>query len=137
MKKGDKILYLLLIALTALSASFAAVHYSGGGKAAQDNMTLDISVNGKVIRSISLSEIKEETLIKIPCADGHNIISVSRERVRMVSADCRGGDCLREPSLTSDRGIIVCMPHKLTLKLRRASGKSKHKEAVSLDAISY
>ena len=137
MKKGDRPLYLSLIVLILLSGAAAAFHYAGGGKASGGGMTLDISVKGRVVRSVNLAEIKEDTLIKIQCGDGCNIISVDRERVRMASADCRGGDCLREPALTSDRGIIVCMPHKLTLKLRAASGKTEPKGAVSFDALSY
>ena len=136
MKKGDRALYLSLIVLIALSGAFAAFHYTGGTKPAVDDMTLEISQNGKISRSVNLAEIKEDTLIKVPCKDGFNIISVDKDRVQMASADCPGGDCLREPALTSDRGIIVCLPHKLTLKLRKTSG-ALQKEPKSLDALSY
>ncbi len=137
MKKGDRVLYISLVVLIASAALLSLLHYRSGVGVSDDSMTLDVSINGTVVRSVNLAEITEETLLKIPCGDGFNTISINRERVRIVSADCPNGDCLREPALTSDRGVIVCLPHKLTLKLRKTKAENTQRGETSFDAISY
>jgi hypothetical protein len=48
----------------------------------------------------------------------------------MVSADCPGGDCVRAGTIKNAGESVVCLPHKLTVRLTTESARET-------DAVSY
>ncbi|MDR1515387.1 MAG: NusG domain II-containing protein [Synergistaceae bacterium] len=141
MKRKDKALYLCIMFIT--TAAFAASHtfFRDSG-----DLFLEISSDGRVIQNLDLKKIAPGTSILLREGGGTNELLVSGDlagsagltgsarSVRMISADCPGGDCLKIAPLKSGRGTIVCLPHKLVIKLR-ANGKRESDDAV--DAVTY
>ncbi|MDR1943429.1 MAG: NusG domain II-containing protein [Synergistaceae bacterium] len=124
MKRGDRALYLVLLAIfLSACAGSSLLLPRGGGDDGLGNFVLEVVSDGAVIESVSLGGTAPGSLIELREGGGVNVLSVN-DAVSMISADCPGGDCLRMAPLTSERGAIVCLPHKLVIKLRRVGGKS-------------
>ncbi|MDR3255119.1 MAG: NusG domain II-containing protein [Synergistaceae bacterium] len=136
MKLGDKILYagLSIIFLISCAASIFFLRGSpNDGDKNGANFTLEIVSRGEIIKSFDmpdLSETESGSTIELREGGGFNILSIEDGAVRMVSSDCPGGDCLRMPPIWSDGRVIVCLPHKLVIRLRR-DGNGE------VDAVSY
>jgi hypothetical protein len=132
MKQKDKRLYLILFLLIAAAAFLTSGQRGGNG-----DLSLEISVDGRVARSLALSDTAPGTSIILRQGGGMNELVISGDSVRMVSADCPGGDCLKMAPLTSERGAIVCLPHKLVLKLRAKDGRKPSNPDDAIDAVTY
>jgi hypothetical protein len=125
MKKYDPALYAILAFIFILSCVNAFSISRGDG-----DLTLEVTYDGVEVMSSPLRRFSERQNIEFRCQDKFNIISAGADGVRMVSADCPGGDCLRTREINSAGGIIVCMPHKLIVKL------TSRKDG-AFDAMSY
>ncbi len=131
MKRGDKFLYLgLLLAFALFPLTFrffAHVRPPRGG------FVLEVVADGRVIEEQKLSGGAPREL-RLNTSGGSNTLLIENGAVRMVSADCPGGDCLRMPALTDERGSIACLPHRLIVRLR---GEREGKDGADLDAVAY
>ncbi|MDR0616217.1 MAG: NusG domain II-containing protein [Synergistaceae bacterium] len=127
MKQKDKVLYLFLFVIIAAASLASGLLGNGGGS------TLEISSDGHVIKSLALSEMPSGTVIVLREGGGMNELLVSGGSVRMISADCPGGDCLKMQPLSSGRGVIVCLPHKLVIKLKGDQAQKPD----GVDAVTY
>jgi hypothetical protein len=129
MKKKDKTLYLalLLLIIAAALLSSRIPHDCG-------DLSLEIRSDGRIIKNLALRDIAPGTQIVINEGGGMNEMLVSGDSVQMISSDCPGGDCLRMTPLTSERGVIVCLPHKLVIKLR---AKKSRVSDDAIDTITY
>jgi hypothetical protein len=125
MKKYDPVLYASLAFIFILSCAGA---YS---LSRQDgDLTLVVTRDGSEIVRSPLTRFPSRKNLEFRHDGGFNIISAGTDGVRMISADCPGGDCLRTRTIDSPGETIVCMPHKLTVKLTsRRDG--------AYDAMSY
>jgi hypothetical protein len=122
MKKYDPALYLILAALFAASVAGAFFIRSGGG-----GLSIEASRDGKVIFSSPLGNTPGS---RMPFGEPGNFNEIEfGEGVRMVSADCPGGDCLRAGEITRPGEAIVCVPHKLVIRLASRA-------APAVDAVS-
>jgi hypothetical protein len=132
MKRKDKALYLSIIVIIAAASLASGLFGRSNGE-----LALEIASDGRVIKSSDLSSIRSGTSIVLHESGGTNVLLVSGDSVhfvRMISSDCPGGDCLRMAPLTSEYGVIVCLPHKLVIKLR---AKKSSLSDDSVDAITY
>ncbi|MDR1137698.1 MAG: NusG domain II-containing protein [Synergistaceae bacterium] len=125
MKRYDPMLYAFLAFIFMLSC--VNVFSSSRG---DEDLTLEVTLDGAEIMRSPLRRFSGRKEIEFRRGDGFNIISAGEDGVRMVSADCPGGDCLRTRAINSAGGIIVCIPHRLTVKL------TSRQDSV-LDAVSY
>ncbi|MDR1510218.1 MAG: NusG domain II-containing protein [Synergistaceae bacterium] len=125
MKRYDPVLYAFLALIFILSCANTLSISGGGG-----DLTLEVTRDGVEVMSSPLRRFSGRQNMEFRYQDGFNIISAGAEGVRMVSADCPGGDCLRTREINSAGGIIVCMPHRLIVKL------TSRKDG-ALDAVSY
>jgi hypothetical protein len=128
MKSKDKVLYLAILFFIAMAWVFTAI--SGGA----GDLFLEIVSDGELIRRVELSSIESGSSITLHEGGGMNELLVSGDAVRMISTDCPGGDCLKTAPLASERGAIVCLPHRLVIKLKRKNGD---RESDGIDAVSY
>ena len=126
MKKYDPPLYAALAAIFAASCAFAYLPWRAGG-----GLTLEVTRDGATALSERLDRLEGSTLtFGEPGAGGNfNEISVGGG-VRMTSADCPGGDCLRAGGIRRAGEVIVCVPHRLVVRLTSA-------ENPDVDALSY
>jgi hypothetical protein len=130
MKRHDKTLYKILGAIFAISSLTAVFFLYTGRNAA--GLALEVQVDDEVVERIALARERREKMFEISRDVGYNAFSVGRRGVKMISADCRGGDCLRMPSIGVNGGVIVCLPHRVIL---RVVGPSR--ERGRIDGVSY
>jgi hypothetical protein len=130
MKRHDKTLYKILGAIF-IASSLASVFFLYTGRNAA-GLALEVQVNDEVVERIELTRERREKMFEISRNVGYNAFSVGERGVKMISADCRGGDCLRMPSIGANGGVIVCLPHRVIL---RVVGPSR--ERGRIDGVSY
>jgi hypothetical protein len=58
-----------------------------------------------------------------------NVIKYENGSLRMISANCPGGDCMRARPISDAGGVIICAPHRLAVRL--ASAAKPHVDSVS------
>lgn len=78
---------------------------------------VEIVQRGRVIARLDLSrETGSRTIdIRSP-GGGYNRLLVERGRVRVLSANCPGQDCVRMGWLRSASLPLICLPHGLTVR---------------------
>ncbi len=106
-KRGD-IIIALAIPLAALLAFW--IFYSG----LQKGNRVTVSVNGEEVYSLSLSENAEKNIVTDL---GENVIKIENQGVRVISADCPDGICVNHREIFSSGETIVCLPHRLVVKI--------------------
>jgi hypothetical protein len=133
MKRHDKTLYAILGTIFIIS-SLASVFFLYTGRNVA-GLTLEVRVNDEIVDRIDLARERSERrekVFEISRDIGYNAFSIGKRGVKMISADCRGGDCLRMPSIGANGGVIVCLPHRMIL---RVVGSSY--ERGRIDGVSY
>ena len=122
-KKYDPALYIVLAMLFA--ASVANTIYIGRESS---DLSVETTRDGVLLTSSPLEKIAGSTMT-FGEPGNFNEITVG-DGVRMASADCPGGDCLRIGEIRRAGEAIVCVPHKLVVRL--ASQKKP-----DVDTMSY
>lgn len=131
-KRGDKILYagiLILFVAMPLAYKKAYTPLPGG-----DGMTLEIVSAGRLILEEPLRASQAPRELQLREGGGSNTLSIADGAARMISADCRGGDCLRMGPIRTAGESIVCLPHRVIVRLRE---KGAQKNGSGLDAVAY
>jgi len=77
--------------------------------------TAKIYLDGQLIEIIDLSTVREPYIIKAELGEGVNTIEVEHGRVRMATANCFDGSCLRQGWNSGSRTPIVCLPNRLVI----------------------
>ena len=109
MKKRD--LILIACALLLAGALYALSQLSLGTKASSVVVTVDGS---EVLRR----PLAMEDSYVVEQADGsRNVIRVEGGAVYMQEANCRDGLCIRQGRMKNAAKTIVCLPHKLVVRL--------------------
>ena len=112
MDKKTKIWIAVLLSVVLLGLlGFFALSRLGGGTIAV------ITVDGQEFRRIDLSRVTGSYDIEISTKYGHNTVHVAPGRIAVTQADCPDGICVAQGAI--DRGgiPIVCMPHRLVVKI--------------------
>ncbi len=92
--------------------------------------TVEIVRDGKTIAVIDLSaETAPRTLTLKSPDGGFNTLLIERGRIRVLSADCPGRDCVNMGWLRSASAPLVCLPHRLIV--RYADGAAGALDGVS------
>lgn len=121
-----KIVAVIFLISCAVSASFLYLDIRG------EALVLEIINGDKVERTIALDDLDGDAAIFTVSDDaGFNVFVIDDGAVRMVSSDCGGGDCLRMSPARRAGDIIVCLPHRLLLRMTGAG------ERKDLDVVSY
>lgn len=80
-----------------------------------------ISVDGKELRRIDLGAVTEPYDIPVTTDWGSNTVHVEREGISVTESDCPDGICIRMGVLRAGGGLpIVCMPHRLVIRLEES-----------------
>ena len=102
---------LLAVALIVLSAVLLSSRGSG--------TVVQVIQDGTVLREIDLSKVKEPYSFTVEAPDGgSNRIEVEPGRIRVADADCPDKICISQGWLSDQTVPIVCLPHRLIIKLR-------------------
>ena len=86
---------------------------------------IEIVQNGTVTAKIDLGREHGRRTLRIPAPEGgSNTLLIADGRVRVLSADCPGHDCVNMGELRSASAPLVCLPHRLIVRYApRSSGK--------------
>ena len=118
-KKADVILLVIILALSVLGFVVLRKNSSSSSK-------IEITVAGEIVKSVPLSA---NGTYNIESDYGYNIICVESGQVWVEDANCPNKDCERFGKISSEGQIILCLPHKLAVRIVGGEGGS--------DAISY
>ncbi len=83
--------------------------------------TVTILIDGKVTYTYSLSQDREYW-IETPV--GKNLLIIENGRARVESASCPDGICAAHAPIHREGDTIVCLPHKLVIRIDRANPDS-------------
>ncbi|WP_058486812.1 NusG domain II-containing protein [Defluviitalea phaphyphila] len=127
MKKGDKIVGLIIIILITISLLFLGIYrFINKG----DKLIAKIIQDQEVIKVIDLDKVEEPKEWTIENEEGHhNTIRVEKGRIRFIEADCPDLVCVNSGWLSKPGDIAVCIPNKILIRIE---GKDDE-----VDQISY
>ncbi|MDR3331275.1 MAG: NusG domain II-containing protein [Synergistaceae bacterium] len=129
MKRGDSVLYAVLGAIFAASCLASGVFLFSGREGG--DLVLEIISGGTLLESLDLSALEEDGVLELHGGGGSNVLSFGPGGAKMISADCRGGDCLRMPAIRGDGGTIACLPHRLIVRIRQRGAQA------GIDSVTY
>lgn len=101
---------LLLVVLLGLLGFFALSRLGGGTIAV-------ITVDGQEYKRIDLSRVTESYDIEIDTKYGHNTVHVEPRRIAVTQANCPDGICVAQGAIDRGGVPIICMPHRLVVKI--------------------
>ena len=115
------LLFLVLaLVLCALTAILLSRHSSG--------TVVQVVQDGVVIREIDLSRVAERYTFEVTWPQGgSNLVTVEPGRICVSEADCPDQICVSQGWLSDQAAPIVCMPHRLMIRLKD--------EAAQADAV--
>jgi hypothetical protein len=120
--KTNKFWVILLCGLLLVSAVLAFTLRRTPGN------TASIYSDGELVRQLDLSAVAEPYTITVECETGMNVIAVEKGRIRILTADCHDGSCVRQGWISGGATPIVCLPHHLVIQLENVS-------AADVDAV--
>ena len=83
----------------------------------------EIVQDGVVLRVIDLARVTEEYSFSVPCPEGgSNTILVRQGAICVCEADCPDQICVQQGWLRDRAAPIVCLPHRLVIRLRGEDG---------------
>ena len=84
-----------------------------------DGTTAQIILDGEVIREIDLSRVDESySFVVDDGSGGTNRVVVEPGRICVSEANCPDGICISQGWLSDQDVPIVCLPHRLIIKIK-------------------
>ena len=121
MKKGDKIVGIILLVVVIITLSVTAIYKSG--IKGSENIAV-IKRSGKVLRTIDLNKVVEPQEFTIKTDNGnYNTISVKHNSIRIIAADYPHKECVKSGWISKPGELIVCLPYKLIINIEAESNK--------------
>lgn len=119
MKKGDKIVGLILLIIVVLSLGGTYIYKNA------INGTENIAVikrEGKILKTIDLNQIEgsEEFVIKTD-DDHYNTILINENGISINESDCPNQECVKSGWIKEPGHMIVCLPYKLIITIEGES----------------
>lgn len=88
-----------------------------------DASAAEIVQDGNVIQTVDLSSVSEPYDITLRTENGgYNTIHVEQGAIRVSEADCPDRLCVKQGEITNGIYPIVCLPHRLTVRIVENSG---------------
>ncbi len=123
-KKGDIIIFIIIGLIIVLSTVF---FFRRPG----DATVLKIYRDGEEYATYSLSQSSEKKLsvpVKEGYQAGYNTFQMKQGVVSIIDSSCPNKDCIRMGSISKAGDVLICLPHKLMLRLEGGD---------AVDAVSY
>lgn len=115
-KKLDIIIIVILICLSFIPELVFGMMMGKNFSGTYAEITLD----GKPYKKVALSEHKGEDKIEVKTSYGYNIIEVKDKSIKILDADCKDEICIKSGFISEPGQIIVCLPHKLMIEIKRS-----------------
>jgi len=119
MKKGDKIVAIIVVCVLILSSAGVYTYM----KLIKSNHHIaQIKQDGKIIKTIDLDTVTQNQELKIPYGnDDYNTITIEPGRIKITDADCPDKLCVKTGWISQSGQTIVCLPHKLIIAIQGGS----------------
>ena len=78
----------------------------------------EILQDGAVIREIDLSRVLREESFRVEWEGGYNTVTLRPGAICVSGADCPDQICVHMGWLRSETAPIVCLPHRLMIRLK-------------------
>lgn len=89
----------------------------------------EIKQDGKIIQTVDLSGVSSPYELDITDEyGGYNIISIEKDRIAVIDADCPDKICVNQGYIKKGAVPIVCLPHKLSITI---TNSEKNIDAIS------
>ena len=85
------------------------------------NTYAEITVDGKMYKTVALSEHSGEDIFEIKTDEGINIIKVKDNKIGIIEADCPDQVCMNPESIDKPGQMLVCLPHKVMIEIKGLS----------------
>ena len=79
--------------------------------------------NGRLIKTVELDSESEQTFTVYSDDGGYNVIKVSGGAISVSDADCPDKICVKTAPVSDGIQPIVCMPHKLVIRVEARRGE--------------
>lgn len=109
----------LILGILALAAFLAAFFFAASAR--HEMAEAVIEQDGQEILRLPLAE---ERTVRIPWEDGFNTVTVTQQGVFMSEADCPDQICVRQGTICNGGESIVCLPHRLVIRLEGTDGNA-------------
>lgn len=86
-----------------------------------NNTYAEITVSGKLYKTVPLSENKGEKTIEIKTKEGTNIIKIKDNKIGIIEADCPDKVCMNPDYIEKPGQSLVCLPHKVMIQIKGTS----------------
>lgn len=116
MKKND---FILICTLLGIGAAIIVCQYVFQNKEAT---SVVVTVDGEEYKTLPLDE---DTELKIEEGHGYyNILQIKDRKVKIVEANCKNQVCVKSKAISKSGESIVCLPHKLIVKIVSDSART-------------
>jgi len=96
---------------------------------ADENSVVAVTVDGQEYARYSLLKDRTE---RIETEYGYNLLTIEGGKAKITDADCKNRDCLSFGYISREGEIIVCLPHRLMVKI-----VSSETGGEAIDSVSY
>lgn len=101
----------ILLLATGIISSLYVLKQTGN-----DNDTVEIVQDGKILQTINLSQIKNRQVFSVSYQGRTNTIEADKNKIRIIEAHCPDKTCIKKGYLTKDGLPIVCLPNHLIIR---------------------
>ncbi|MCQ4923710.1 NusG domain II-containing protein [Tissierella carlieri] len=113
MTKADKILIIVIIAISLVSLGFIKNSATG-----YKEKYISIQVDGKEYKKIIFDKSVIGKTIPIETEFGYNLIEIGDGEVKVIDADCPDKLDVLQGTISKAGEIIVCLPNKLVVEIK-------------------
>ena len=125
-KKGDILIILFFLLVAVFLFVLPLLNKTS-------SLTADIYEDGKIVKSIDLSDPEEEGEIEI---NGCRI-RVSGGKVRFLESDCRDKICVDTGELNRAGDSAICLPNRVAVIVRSGGNDKTGMNGGDVDAVTY
>jgi len=90
-----------------------------------------VYIDGVPVREIDLAAVTEPYTFTLQTGGGENELLVEHGRIRMYTADCPDKTCVRQGWIANGLVPIVCLPHKIVIRIEEAPHHNAPFDAVT------
>ncbi|MCR1951719.1 MULTISPECIES: NusG domain II-containing protein [unclassified Clostridium] len=113
-KKLDFVIIAVLMLLSFLPEIILGASVGKG----YNNTYAEITVSGRIYKTIPLSEHKGEETIEVKTKDGINVIKIRDNKIGIIEADCPDKVCMNPEYIEKPGQSLVCLPHKVMVEIK-------------------
>lgn len=116
-KKLDFVIVAVLMILSFLPEIILGASVGKG----YNNTYAEITINGKMYKTVALSEHSGEEIFEIKTDDGINIVKIKDNKIGIIEADCPDQVCMNPEYIEKPGQSLVCLPHKVMIEIKGLS----------------